>query len=142
MMGLMMVLGCGGSDDPWLPSGDPSEPIIPGGPVPTIGQLDYAPTSAAQGEAGGALAVHGSFAFFDEDGDVITVRTCTTPCGQGGEVCVETPVYSVAGMQSGTLNFAFQALTDCPAGAYAATVSVLDAQDHESNVLSAVVSIF
>jgi len=135
LMGLLMLLGCGGADDPWLPQGDSGTPPEPQGPVPFIAQLIYQPTTAAQGEGGGVVPVFGTFEFVDEDGDVCTVRTCVAPCGQGTEVCEESPVFSVSGSQSGTLNFSFAAVTDCPAGTYSGALMVLDAQGHQSNVL-------
>jgi len=138
---LMMVLGCGDSDDSQSSGTTPGDGPNIEGPVPYISQLEYDPKSAAPGEGGGAVAVRGTFDFFDQDGDLSTIRVCTPACGEDPEICDDTPVFGEPGDQSGTLNVSFQMKTTCGAGEHHTTVMVLDDQGHESNTLTATFTI-
>jgi hypothetical protein len=141
VMGLVMIFGCGGGNDSWLPKAPPDEVPPTQGTVPFISKLEYQPTSAARGEGGGAVAVRGTFDFFDQDGDLNTTGKCAVPCGGGEETCEHEPVFVSPGVQGGTLNFSLQMSTTCAPGNYVTTLMVRDAQDQESNKLTVLFSI-
>ena len=121
LIAFVLVCGCG-SDE---------------GSPPMISDIQYSPTWALIGWGGGTLSILGTIDFVDPDGDVSYAHVSDRECGSGPVQNLDIRLASgVAGRTSGTVVFVALVATNCPAGSYAAGVSVVDAQGHESNGLS------
>ena len=103
--------------------------------APGISNLSYSPKSTIVSSVGGTITFRGSIDFIDDDGDVTTVIIDMFDPDGNQIAQINEPIEGVSGKTSGTIPITVSVYT-LSADEYIFELYVMDASDHESNVLT------
>ena len=124
---LVLLSACGYQED--------SAPVITGIGYPT-------PPRYEAGFNGGAVAMTAVVDFEDPDGDVVLLHVRWQDCDMGAVKELDSLEEDLQNIASGSIGFLVMISTNCPAGRYAARVSISDGEGNRSNVVEATYEIY
>lgn len=124
--GMLLVCGCGGSDEL---SNDPGDTVETQSKVPAISNLFYTPLSATQYEGGGSIDVEAIVDFIDHDKDIVSVKIAI-----GGVDALDVPTPGSSGSETGVLYVKVMVST-LETGSQTFSIRAVDSEGHESNKL-------